>query len=66
LDEKEREKIDADDIEIILVDNLDLETLKALDGANADAIVSFLPNGLSYQVFELAYEHSEPGHWWRA
>jgi Trk K+ transport system NAD-binding subunit len=57
LDEEEREKIDADDIEIIQVDNLDLETLQALDGANADAIVSFLSTELSYQVLELAYEH---------
>jgi Trk K+ transport system NAD-binding subunit len=57
LNAAEIQKIDAADIEIELIDNLDLETLQALDGANADAIVCFLPNELSYQVFEMAYEH---------
>jgi Trk K+ transport system NAD-binding subunit/Kef-type K+ transport system membrane component KefB len=53
----EVDKFDAADIDVHLVENLDLETLKALDTAHADAIVSFLPNDLSYQVMELAYEH---------
>jgi Trk K+ transport system NAD-binding subunit len=57
LDTAEASKVDAPDIEVELVDNLDLETLQALDGAHADAIVSFLPNDLSYQVFQIAYEH---------
>ena len=57
LNHAEVEKIDAADLEVELVDNLDLETLQALDGANSDAIVCFLPNELSYQVFETAYEH---------
>lgn len=53
----EVEKFDAVDIDVHLVKNLKLKTLKSLDGPNADAIVTFLPNDLSYQVFELAYEH---------
>jgi Trk K+ transport system NAD-binding subunit len=57
LNHAEVEKIEAADIEVELVDNLDLETLRALDGANADAIVCFLPHELSLQVFEMAYEH---------
>ncbi|MBN2502147.1 MAG: cation:proton antiporter [Anaerolineales bacterium] len=57
LDASEASKVDAPDIEVELVNTLDLETLQALDGAHADAIVSFLPNDLSYQVFEIAYEH---------
>ena len=57
LDAIEASKSDTADLEVELVENIDLETLKALDGANADAIVCFLPNELSYQVFEIAYEH---------
>ena len=53
----EVDKFDAVDIDVHLVENLDLETLQALDAAHADAIVSFLPNDPSYQVLELAYEH---------
>jgi len=53
----EIEKLDADDIDCHLVDELNLETLQALDGAHADAIVCFLPNDISYQVCELAFEH---------
>jgi Trk K+ transport system NAD-binding subunit len=57
LNAAEVNKIDAADIEIELINHLDLETLHALEGAHADAIVSFLPNDLSYRVFEMAYEH---------
>jgi Trk K+ transport system NAD-binding subunit len=57
LNHAEVEKIDATDLDVELVDNLDLETLQALDGANTDAIVCFLPNELSYQVFETVYEN---------
>ncbi|MFH1635805.1 MAG: cation:proton antiporter [Chloroflexota bacterium] len=53
----EIEKLDASDIDVRLIDELNLETLQALDGAHADAIVCFLPNDLSYQVCEMAYEH---------
>jgi len=53
----EIEKLDASDIDVRLVNNLNLETLQSLDGARADAIVCFLPNDLSYQVCEMAYEH---------
>jgi Trk K+ transport system NAD-binding subunit len=57
LNAQEINKIDATDLDVVLVDKLDLETLQALGGANADAIVCFLPNDLSYRVFETAYEH---------
>jgi Trk K+ transport system NAD-binding subunit len=57
LDKDEIEKLDVEGLEVVLIEKVDLETLTALEGANADALVSFLPNGLSYQVLELAYEH---------
>jgi Trk K+ transport system NAD-binding subunit len=57
LNAAEAKKIDAADIEVELINDLDVETLQALDGARADAIVCFLPNDLSYRVFEIAYEH---------
>ncbi len=57
LDAAEASKVDAPDIVVEQVDRLDLETLQALGGAHADAIVSFLPNDLSYQIFEITYEH---------
>ncbi|MCP4139531.1 MAG: potassium transporter TrkA [Chloroflexi bacterium] len=51
------EEVDISDIDIKLVDELNLETLRQLDAEHADAIISFLPNDISYQVFEIAYEH---------
>lgn len=40
-----------------LMDDITLETLRELQADCADAIISFLPDDLSYQVCELAYEH---------
>ncbi len=51
------EELDVSDINIQVVDKLDLETLRQLNAGQADAIVCFLPNDLSYQVCEMAYEH---------
>ena len=53
----EIEKLDASDIDVRLVDELNLETLQTLDAAHADAIVCFLPDDLAYSMCELAYEH---------
>ena len=47
----------APDVDIHLVDDLSLATLKRLDTQHADAIVSFLTDEESHQVCELAYEH---------
>ena len=56
--DKERvDELDVSDINIQLVNELDLETLRELDADQADAVVCFLPNDRSYKVFELAYEH---------
>ena len=51
------EELDAPDIDIQHVDDLNLETLRQLDAEHADAIICFIPNEQSYQVCELAYEH---------
>lgn len=56
-DPSEVNKIDAEDLEVTLVDNLDLKTLQDLDAANADAIVCFLPNDIAYNILEMAYDH---------
>lgn len=50
-------ELDAPDIDVHLVDELNLQTLRDLDAEHADAIICFLPNEKSYQVCELAYEH---------
>jgi Trk K+ transport system NAD-binding subunit/Kef-type K+ transport system membrane component KefB len=57
LNRKEVDKFDSADIDVHLVKKIDLDTLTELDGMNADAIVCFLPDDLSYQVCELAYEN---------
>ncbi|MEN8172849.1 MAG: cation:proton antiporter, partial [Chloroflexota bacterium] len=54
---EEIETLDADDIDCHLVDELNLETLQSLGGAQADAIVTFLPDDLCYQICEMAYEN---------
>lgn len=53
----EIDKFDSTDIDVHVVDRIDLDALNMLDTAHADAIVCFLPNDLSYQVCELAFEH---------
>ncbi len=53
----ELKKLDSKDLDVHLVDKIDLETLNALDAEHADAIITFLPNDKSYQVFETVYEH---------
>ncbi|VAW41219.1 Putative transporter, partial [hydrothermal vent metagenome] len=55
---KERmDELAAPDVNIQLIDDLSLTTLKKLDTEHADTIVSFLSDEESYQVCELAYEH---------
>jgi len=51
------EELDATNIDVHIIDELNLQTLRDLDAEHADAIVCFLPNEKSYQVCELAYEH---------
>jgi Trk K+ transport system NAD-binding subunit len=53
----EVENCDTEDIDVHLIDNLDLETFFQHDTAHADAIVSFFPSDLSYQVCEIIYEN---------
>ena len=57
LNAAEVERFDSDDLDVHLVNEINLDVLNRLDTMHADAIVSFLPNDLSYKVFELAYEH---------
>lgn len=45
------------DVNIVLVEDLTLATMKQLNADKADAIVSFLPDDESFQICELAYEH---------
>jgi Trk K+ transport system NAD-binding subunit/Kef-type K+ transport system membrane component KefB len=54
--EKVLEELITPDVDIHVVSDLSLETLRGLDAANADAIVCFLPDDESYQVCELVYE----------
>ncbi len=51
------EELDATNIDVHIIDELNLQTLHDLDAEHADAIVCFLPNEKSYQVCVLAYEH---------
>ncbi|VAW31051.1 hypothetical protein MNBD_CHLOROFLEXI01-4004, partial [hydrothermal vent metagenome] len=55
--EERMHELAAPDVNIQLVDDLSLATLKKLDTEHADTIVSFLSDEESYQVCELAYEH---------
>jgi Trk K+ transport system NAD-binding subunit len=49
--------LDTTDIDLRLINDFSLETLRELQADCADAIISFLPDDLSYHVCELAYEH---------
>jgi Trk K+ transport system NAD-binding subunit/Kef-type K+ transport system membrane component KefB len=55
--EKVMEELITPEVDIHVVNDLSLETLRQLEAANADAIVCFLSDDESYQVCELAYEH---------
>lgn len=43
------DELEAPDLDVNLVTDLDLETLRVYDGEHADAIICFLPNDISYQ-----------------
>jgi len=47
----------APDIDIHILNDITLESLRNLGAEHADALVSFLPNDKSYEVCEMFYEH---------
>ncbi|MEN8241924.1 MAG: cation:proton antiporter, partial [Chloroflexota bacterium] len=57
LNPTEVDEFDSADIDLHLIESIDLDTLNQLDSMNADAIVCFLPDNLSYKVCELAFEN---------
>ncbi|MEZ4609263.1 MAG: hypothetical protein R2838_03230 [Caldilineaceae bacterium] len=58
------EDLDAIDIPIRPIPDLTPATLRDLDAAHADAIITLLANDESYQVCESPTKSSAPRRWW--
>jgi Trk K+ transport system NAD-binding subunit len=55
--EARKEELDQTDVNVQLVTNWDLETLRKLDLSRADSVVTLLTDEENYQLCEMIYEH---------
>ncbi len=55
--QRDAEEIAATDVEIVPIQDIDLETLHALDAHQATAIVTLLSDDENYAICRMAYEH---------
>lgn len=54
---KNYEKEGAEDVNIVVIDDLNMEALKKLETEKAEAVITMNADGENYKICELAYEH---------